>query len=189
MATEIELERTYLLKSLPSNLQDYPSEIIHDIYIPDSVFHPHLRLRHRGDRFEMTKKVPILDNDSSKMFEHTIELEKEEFDALAKSSNKDIKKRRYTIDVDGRKAELDVYMDKLEGLAVIDFEFDDEAQMRTFPMPDIALADVTQDETTAAGYLAGKSIADIAPRLEKYGFVTDEIGAYVSSAISKDGAA
>lgn len=170
MATEIELERTYLVKALPDNLDTFPSEIIHDIYVPAEAFHPHLRLRHRGDHYEITKKVPTDGTDSSKQFEHTIELEKEEFEALAKSSTKDIKKRRYTVEIDGRKAELDVYMDKLAGLAVIDFEFDDEAQMRAFPMPDIALADVTQDETTAAGFLAGKSLDDITSRLKKYGF-------------------
>lgn len=170
MATEIELERTYLVKALPDNLDTFPSEIIHDIYVPAEASHAHLRLRHRGDRYEITKKVPTDGNDSSKMFEHTISLEKEEFDALAKSSSKDIKKRRYAIEVEGHPAELDVYLDKLAGLVVIDFEFSDEAQMRAFPTPSIALADVTQDHVTAAGYLAGKSLADIQPQLEKYGF-------------------
>jgi len=88
MATEIELERTYLLKTLPDNLSDNPSEIIHDVYIPEQSAHAHLRLRHRGDRYEITKKVPTDGDDSSKMYEHTIPLEKEEFEALAKSSTK-----------------------------------------------------------------------------------------------------
>ncbi len=171
MATEIELERTYLVKALPDNLDTFPSEIIHDIYVPEQAFHAHLRLRHRGNRYEITKKVPTEGGDSSKMFEHTIPLEKDEFEALAKAPSKEIKKRRYTVEIDGRHAELDVYLDKLAGLVVIDFEFDDEAQMRAFPTPDIALADVTQDETIAAGFLAGKSLADIQPQLEKYGFV------------------
>ncbi|MFY9228435.1 MAG: CYTH domain-containing protein [Candidatus Microsaccharimonas sp.] len=171
MATEIELERTYLVKALPDNLDTFPSEIIHDIYVPAEAFHPHLRLRHRGSRYEITKKVPTDGTDSSKQFEHTIELEKEEFEALAKAPSKEIKKQRYTVEIDGRHAELDVYLDKLAGLVVIDFEFDNEDEMRAFHTPDIALADVTQDETIAAGFLAGKSLADIQPQLEKYGFV------------------
>jgi CYTH domain-containing protein len=170
MATEIELERTYLLKALPENLSDFPSEIIHDVYIPESSAHAHLRLRHRGDRYEITKKMPTNGNDSSKQFEHTISLEKEEFEALAKSSSKDFVKRRYIIEVDGREAELDVYQEKLAGLVVIDFEFDNEDEMRAFATPDIALADVTQEEAVAAGFLAGKSLDDIRPLLEKYNF-------------------
>lgn len=170
MATEIELERTYLLASLPENLASFPSEIVHDLYVPAEAHHAHLRLRHKGDTYEITKKVPTDGNDSSKMFEHTIKLEKEEFDALAKAPSKEIKKRRYAFVYEGRNAEIDVYMDTLEGLVVVDFEFDDESQMRAFPTPAFALADVTQEEAIAAGFLAGKSLADIQPRLEKYGF-------------------
>jgi len=46
------------------------------------------------------------------MYEHTIPLEKEEFEALAKSSTQDIVKRRYKIKINGRIAELDVYQQK-----------------------------------------------------------------------------
>ena len=175
MATTIELERTYLLKYLPEGIDQATSVIIHDIYIPEQAPHAHLRLRHSGEKYEITKKMPV-ENDPSKQYEHTIELEEEEFEALAKSSSKDIKKRRYYMTVEGHKAEIDVYLDKLEGLAVIDFEFDSEDLMNSFKVPDFAAAEVTKEEAIAAGFLAGKSYRDIQSRLKDYNYSKFEQG-------------
>lgn len=170
MATEIELEKTYLLKALPDGIENAKSVTIHDVYIPEEASHAQIRLRHKGDSYVITKKCPISGDDSSRMYEHTIDLTKDEFDALAKNSKKDFIKTRYFMNLCGRSAEVDVYHDKLEGLAVIDFEFDNEQDLNAFQTPDFVQADVTQDETTAGGFLAGKSIDEIAKRLEKYGF-------------------
>jgi CYTH domain-containing protein len=74
----------------------------------------------------------------------------------------------------GRSAEIDIYQEKLQGLAVIDFEFDNEDEKDEFMTPDFVLADVTQDEAVAGGYLAGKSIEDIMPLLLKYGYTKVE---------------
>ncbi|MDK2898871.1 MAG: hypothetical protein PWQ10_58 [Patescibacteria group bacterium] len=175
MSTEIELEKTYLAKSLPIGIKEARSVLIHDVYIPESVAHAHLRLRQKDDSYVITKKYPVVGNDSSKQYEYTIELEKDEFMALAKCSNKDFTKRRYFMDLDGFPAEIDVYQDKLLGLVVIDFEFNNEADKDTFITPDFVLADVTQDEAIAGGFLAGKSIDDIMPLLVKYGYEKMEI--------------
>ncbi len=43
-----ELERTYLAKELPPDLEKSKSKDMVDIYIPVSANHPHLRIRHRG---------------------------------------------------------------------------------------------------------------------------------------------
>jgi len=175
MSTEIELEKTYLVKSLPVGIQKARSVLIRDIYIPESVGHAHLRLRQKDDSYVITKKYPVAGEDSSKQYEHTIELEKAEFDAMAKCSNKDFTKRRYFMELAGHPAEVDVYQDKLLGLAVIDFEFNYEDEKNAFITPDFVLADVTQDEAVAGGFLAGKSIDDIMPLLDKYGYKKVEI--------------
>jgi hypothetical protein len=70
--TEIELERTYLAKFLPEGLGAYPKKEIKDIYIPESEVHPILRVRQRGDKYEITKKQPVSGTDSSEQYEHTI---------------------------------------------------------------------------------------------------------------------
>jgi len=170
MATEIEYEKTYLLKSIPDGIAKAKSVIIRDVLVPDTAYHPHLRLRNRGDDYMITKKCPVSGADSSVMYEYTIELEKEEFNALTSCSTKDFVKTRYFMVLAGHPAEVDVYHGKLEGLAVVDFEFNSEAEKNAFETPDFVLADVTQDESIAGGFLAGKSIDDIMPLIEKYGY-------------------
>ena len=55
---EIELERTFLLKYKPKDLEKFPSSEILDIYFPEEAVHPVLRLRRKdGKKFEMTKKI------------------------------------------------------------------------------------------------------------------------------------
>ena len=44
-----------------------------DVYIPDNVENPQVRLRKRGDRFYLTKKYPIRTHDLSEMREDTLE--------------------------------------------------------------------------------------------------------------------
>lgn len=175
MSTEIELEKTYLAKSLPAGIKKAKSVLIRDIYIPESAGRAHLRLRQKDDSYVITKKQPVSGDDSSKQYEHTIELEKDEFMAIATCSNKDFTKRRYLMDLAGHPAEVDVYEGKLLGLVVIDFEFDSETEKDAFVTPDFVLADVTEEEAIAGGYLAGKSIEDIMPLLDKYGYKKMEI--------------
>ena len=90
---EIELERTFLLKKIPEGLKDCKSIEILDIYIPRSAPHPILRIRKRGEVFEMTKKAPI-ENDSSEQEEQTISLSKEEFSELSALDGKKLRKIR-----------------------------------------------------------------------------------------------
>ena len=72
------------------------------------------------------------------------------------------------MNIAGHDAEIDVYGEKLAGLVVADFEFPSEAEKDAFVKPDICLADVTQEEVTAGGYISGKSYDDIAVVLQKY---------------------
>lgn len=52
--------------------------------------------------------------------------------------------------IDGSKAELDVFTGKLAGLVLIDFEFDSLDAKASFTPPDFILADVTQEDFIAA---------------------------------------
>ena len=79
MQTEIELEKTYLLKYLPEDIKDKQSIEIFDIYIPKSADHSILRIRRRGEVCEITKKQPIHGNDSSEQEENTIIYHKRNF--------------------------------------------------------------------------------------------------------------
>ena len=167
---EIELERTFLLKDIPAGMEKCKSIEIVDIYIPKSAKHPILRIRKKGDGFEITKKYPSIGNDSSEQEEHTISLTKEEFEELSQIEGKRFRKIRYFYPFGGKTAEIDIYLDNLEGLGVVDFEFSSRQEKDSFEMPDFCLADVTQDEIIAGGILAGKKYSDIEPFLNNYGY-------------------
>jgi len=49
MAEEIEREIKYLVKDVPSNITDFPSKSLIDIYIPRKVGHAAIRVRKQGD--------------------------------------------------------------------------------------------------------------------------------------------
>lgn len=167
---QIEFEKTFLLKNIPTGLENCESIEIIDIYLPESARHPILRIRKRGEVFEITKKSPIKSNDSSEQAEQTISLTKEEFDDLSGIKGKRLRKRRYFYPFEGVKAELDIYLDDLEGLCLIDFEFSSKQEKENFKMPDFCLADVTQSENLAGGILAGKKYSDIEQELNKYNY-------------------
>lgn len=170
MAREMEYERTFLVKWLPLEIDGIEGSLLHDVMAPDTVPHPHLRLRQKDEMYVITKKVPVHGSDLSEMSEETIPLEKVEFEALAKSSKKDIVKRRYNVAISGYVAEVDVFEGKLHGLVTIDFEFKSSDEKNAFVAPSICLAEVSQEEMLAGGILAGKSYGDIEPTLNKYGY-------------------
>jgi adenylate cyclase len=168
--TEIELELTYLARELPTDLATKPSKMLVDVYYPASDPHPLVRIRQKGDSYEITKKVMASGTDSSHMLEYTIKLTREEFDALSAAPGKRVAKRRYDYEFEGRKAEIDVFDGELSGLVVVDFEFTDRDDQLAFQMPGFCLADVTQEAFIAGGKLAGKSYADISADLDRYDY-------------------
>lgn len=167
---EIELERTFLLKKIPVDLKTMKSMEVCDNYIPRTVEHPILRIRRRGDKYEITKKHPIEGGDSSRQSEETIPLSKEEFSELSSAGGKKVRKVRYYYPFGANSAEIDIFEDELKGLALVDFEFKTIEEKNDFRMPDFCLVDVTQDKFTAGGVLAGKKYEDIEEKLKKYGY-------------------
>ena len=174
---ELEFELSFLVNKLPVDLDKFPSKIIEDNYVPRDSDHPVVRIRRNGEKLEITKKYPISSKDgeesgdSSRQIEHTIPLSREEYNELNSINGKRFKKRRFAYEINGVKADLDVYLDKLSGLVVADFEFDSEQNMKNFKKPDFVGADVSQEKLIAGGMLAGKSYSEIADVLKsKYNY-------------------
>ncbi len=166
---KVELERTFLLKDLPKDIKDCKSVEILDIYFPTTMPHPILRLRKKGNRFILTKKAPVK-NDASEQEEQTITLSEEEFLELSALPGKKIRKIRYYYPIDGYLAEIDIFLDDLQELILVDFEFSSIKEKERFSMPSFCLADVTQEEFVAGGFLAGKKYSDIESSLKKYNY-------------------
>lgn len=167
---EVEFELTYLAREIPSEVAGVaPTEML-DVYVPEDVDHPRLRLRKKGDKYEITKKKPVEDGDASVQVEQTVPLEADEFEALAKSSNRRVQKKRYKVELAGRVAEVDVFTGDLAGLVLIDFEFGTLEEKASFQPPACCLADVTQENFIAGGLLSGKSYQEIVSELERYNY-------------------
>ncbi|MBT4870180.1 MAG: hypothetical protein HON47_01245 [Candidatus Diapherotrites archaeon] len=166
----IELEKTYLIKELPDLTNCKYKEML-DIYIPKAINHAPIRIRKNGEEYELTKKELPSDGDPSKLIEQTINLTKEEFDSLEKEiSGRRVHKKRYLFDYDGRVAEIDVFKDELDGLVLVDFEFEKEEEQEAFEMPEFCLIDITVEEFIAGGMLCGKNYSDIEADLDRFNY-------------------
>lgn len=171
LPSEIELEYTYLAAYLPKELADVAPVRLVDVYIPEhSGAHPHMRVRQKGNVYEITKKIPLKQGDASVMVEQTIPLDEVEFDHLRQVSPLTVVKDRYNVTIDGFPAEVDVFQDRLSGLVLIDFEFSTIEEKDAFSPPSVCLADVTQEDVIAGGLLAGKAFADIEKQLARFGY-------------------
>ncbi|MFS6779579.1 CYTH domain-containing protein, partial [Staphylococcus aureus] len=132
--------------------------------------HPSLRIRKKGNSFEITKKQPLDESDSSEQSEHTIKVTEEEYNSLIQIKGKKVSKIRYDYNYNGINAEIGVFQDELKGLVLVDVEFTDSNSKDAFKMPDCCLLDVTQDDTFAGGLLCGKKYKDIEDHLKKLGY-------------------
>lgn len=166
----IELERTYLAKNIPGGLKECKYKEIIDIYIPKSSRHPTVRIRKNGDKYEITKKEPVNEGDSSHQEEQTIILTDVEFGEFMKLDGKKTHKIRYYYDHNGKICEIDIFQGDLRGLVVVDFEFDSIKEKDAFVMPDFCLVDVTQEEFIAGGMVCGKSYSDLEPDLKRFNY-------------------
>jgi adenylate cyclase len=170
MSKQDEFERTFLARHLPTDLTNCRSKEIHDIYIPHNVSHCKLRLRKSGDVIEMTKKERALEHEGSHLHEYTIPLTVAEFDALRVIKGKEVRKIRYYYNSDNVVYEVGVFQDKLQGLVVVDVEFDNKESMLAFQQPEWVLVEVTQENFLAGGELCGKSYSDISSQLDELAY-------------------
>lgn len=156
----LEIEKTYLVKKIPDNLSIYKSEKIKQGYI-SSTPSP-LRIRQKGNKFELTKKLPVKENDYSVAEEINIPLTESEFNKLWPTVEKYLEKIRYQIPLKNNLiAELDLYQNNLEGLAFVEVEFESETEMESFKPPSWFGKDVTQEDFSANSFLAGKTLTEI----------------------------
>jgi CYTH domain-containing protein len=169
----LELEKTYLAKYLPEDIAKCEATEINDTYIgyiQNKNTHPKMRIRKKGDRYEITKKTQIDASDASAQEEQTMTLNAEEYAALAPVEGKKIHKIRYEYPCGDLVAEIDIFQDNLRGLVVVDVEFDTLEEKDSFPMPEFCLAEVTQEEFMAGGMLCGKRYEDIESELGRFGY-------------------
>lgn len=148
MATEIE--RKFLLSALPGWLAECDSERIEQGYLAleEDV---EVRVRAAGG----SRRLTVKRGGGRSREEVEIELDEEQFDALwPLTEGRRVAKRRYRRQVEDGVFEIDVYEGELEGMAVVEMEFDSEETADRFRAPAW-----TGDEVTGAPGYANRSLA------------------------------
>ena len=134
----MEIERKYLLKQLPSNLDSYASKKIAQGYLCTS---PVVRVRRSNDSYYMTYKGAGL----MVREEYNLPLTKEAYDHLVqKIDGRLIEKTRYLIPLDG----------DLAPLTLVEVEFDSVDAANEFTAPDWFGEDVTESGKYHNSYLS-----------------------------------
>jgi len=165
---ELEIELAYLPKRLsPDLLASSPTRIV-DMYLStEDDLLTKLRLRQKGAKYEITKKVNTDPNDLSLQDEYTIPLTEREFKRLREAGGREVIKDRYEVPLGGHTMEIDVFREGLAGLIIIEVEFGSQAERDAFIPPEYFGTDVTQEDFIAGVYLAGKSYADIKSHIDR----------------------
>ena len=133
----MEIERKYLLKKLPDNLDNYHHRHLEQGYLCTA---PVVRIRKDDDRYELTYK-------SGGMMvrqEYNLLLTKDSYEHLKKKiDGRLISKKRYMIPYEKYMIELDVFENDLAPLVLAEVEFETEEEANTFAPPEWFGKDVT----------------------------------------------
>ena len=144
-----EIERKFLIKNLPENLENFTHYEIRQGYISTD---PTIRLRQQDDKYILTVKSAGL----MKKQEYELDLTEDQFNRLwKKTEGNTIEKTRYVIPLnDGLKAELDVYKGFLSGFMNVEVEFASTKKAILFDIPNWFGQEVTQDPRYSNSSLA-----------------------------------
>ena len=144
----MEIERKYLVKTLPENLKSYPCRFLEQGYLSTE---PVVRVRQDNDKFELTYKSKGL----MVREEHNLPLTKESYEHLkAKADGRIITKKRYMIPLDNYTIELDVFEGELAPLVLAEVEFPSEEEANAFIPPEWFGEDVTFSTKYHNSYLS-----------------------------------
>ena len=138
----LEIERKFLVASLPEAMERYPHERILQGYLVVCADGSEVRLRRKGRKhFETVKR-----GRGEVRSELEIELTATQFDVLWEAtSGRRIEKTRYEIPYGGRTIEVDVYHGDLAGLVLAECEFASPEESRRFAAPAWLGGEVTDD--------------------------------------------
>ena len=134
----MEIERKYLIDTLPEDYQDYPCRHIEQAYLNTD---PVIRIRKDNNKHELTYKSKGL----MAREEYNLPLTKESYEhLLEKADGTVITKTRYRIpEKNGLTIELDVFHGRYEGLLLAEVEFATEEEANSYCPPEWFGEDVT----------------------------------------------
>ncbi len=145
----MEIERKFLIRQLPEDLDKYPSHEIEQGYLCTN---PVVRIRREDDSYILTYKSQGLMSRE----EYNLPLTKEAYLHLCtKTDGIFIKKTRYIIpEKNNLKIELDLFHGAHEGLFLAEVEFPDEQTALAYQPPEWFSEDVTFSSRYHNSYLS-----------------------------------
>ena len=134
----MEIERKFLIHTLPEDLDSYPSSTLEQAYLCTE---PVVRVRRSDDTYTLTYKSKGLMSRE----EYNLPLTEEAYRHLSeKIDGHFVSKERYCIPYkDGLTIELDIFKGHLAPLVLAEVEFPTEEDANTFLPPDWFAEDVT----------------------------------------------
>ncbi len=148
----MEIERKFLIKEMPQDLEKYDSHLIEQAYLNVS---PVVRVRRQDDTYYMTYKGGGM----MAREEYNLPLDAASYEHLReKADGNIITKRRYLIPLDPYTIELDVFYGAFEGMILAEVEFPSVEEANAFTAPDWFGQDVTYDGRYHNSYLSRKEL-------------------------------
>ncbi len=136
----MEIERKYLIHTLPDHLEDYPHRTLEQAYLCTE---PVVRVRRDDNDYILTYKSKGL----MVREEYNLPLTAESYEhLLAKADGNIITKKRYEIpDGTGKTIELDLFEGVFSGLTLAEVEFESVEEANAYIPPSWFTKDVTMD--------------------------------------------
>lgn len=134
----MEIERKFLIDSLPEHLDDFPHKELEQAYLCTN---PVVRVRREGEEYVLTYKSGGL----MMREEYNLPLNQEAYEHLLKKADGIvISKTRYILpEKDGLRIELDVFHGKHDGLILAEVEFPTKEAANAYCPPEWFGEDVT----------------------------------------------
>lgn len=145
----MEIERKFLVKELPSDLDSYPHRMLEQGYLCTS---PVVRIRKDDTSYELTyKSVGLMMRE-----EYNLPLTEDAYrHLLPKTDGNLISKERYCIPLDAdHTIELDIFHGALAPLVLAEVEFSSEEDALAFLPPEWFAKEVTSDPAYQNSHLA-----------------------------------
>lgn len=151
----MEIERKFLVRKTPDDLESYPCQKIAQGYLNTN---PVVRIRRSNDDYYLTYKGKGM----MVREEYNLPLNKEAFDHMVtKIDGLLIEKNRYLIPLSGGlTAELDVFCGALAPLLLVEVEFDSVESAEAFVVPDWFGEDVTHSGKYHNSNLSKRTVSD-----------------------------
>jgi CYTH domain-containing protein len=158
--TLVERERRWLCRDVPRE-RIVRTEMVTDLYVTGT----RLRLREARpidggpSKLRLSRKADV---DARTRLITSIYLPEEEFAVLAAAlPGVRIRKIRHTLrHLPGIQISVDEFQDELNGLRLVEAEFETPDMLAAFPTPDFALREVTEDPRFAGGSLAQNGLPE-----------------------------